>query len=290
MSTELGGIDLLGGGGEPAAASLLDGDLLGGSLLDSVGSGGGGLSGIFSAEPAASSGLGATLAPELASLPHERGTTTISNDPAISVTAAKVWGPETLTIVLFFENVGSGACQGVRVELEVPPQLTVSSGGATQFQLDLEPQGVAQRTLELRCSTIVSGTTIKGTCKHNRTGFFAVSVVAGDLVRPAASFTTAQFGAAWSAAKAQNQRSQKVSSARVKNAQGFIDAVSGALHLHPVQIIGSEAILAGYVMGSPDTLCLVHGKATLSGIDVLTRSSSAQCSAAVLAHCAAVCN
>lgn len=58
------------------------------------------------------------------------------------------------------------------------------------------------------------------------------------------------------------------------------------MHLHPVEVIGTEAILFGQVLQDPNQVCLVHGKVISGGVEVLARADTPQVAQAIVAGCA----
>ena len=57
------------------------------------------------------------------------------------------------------------------------------------------------------------------------------------------------------------------------------------VHLHPIQVIGTEAILCGQLLSDASVKCMVHGTVGPSKVDLIVRAANPQFSQAVLAQC-----
>jgi len=107
-----------------------------------------------------------------------------------------------------------------------------------------------------------------------------VGLNAVEMVR-AAPIASQAYGQHW---KTHNKEAKvQVRLSCVHNSAEFMSRVRSELHMHPVQTIGQENIVAGRVLVAAPSpvLCLVHGKVTGDGVnpaqlDVIVRSQSSE--------------
>eukprot|EP00035_Acanthoeca_spectabilis_P034808 m.31001 g.31001 ORF g.31001 m.31001 type:complete len:1232 (-) comp6877_c0_seq1:65-3760(-) len=279
-----------------ATPNFMD-DLMGGpSLLGDLGSLGSVGSGAAMGGPvselagSALSGMGnpSEIPFELQKSPHRRDTGPISADTSINVTVAHVWEAEALTLVLFFENKTPGPLHGVSVAMDVSAPLQLLPGSPSDFLLSFSAQNdFAQQVLRFGATTVATGISVKGsfTYGNGKKGFLNVNLQAGDLLRPCV-ITTETFGGLWEGRQfAAGQRAHTFPGVKLSSAEVLMEKLASVVHLHPIQVIGSEAILCGQVLGSAGTQCMVHATVGASKVDLMVRSANPQFSQAVMAHC-----
>lgn len=125
--------------------------------------------------------------------------------------------------------------------VDVPAQLQSLNGSPTAFTVSMGPRETAQQILTYSATTVTSGISIKGQFSYQdvrmapKKGFYNVSIIAGDLLRPC-SITTEQFGSFWGGAGYNaSQRQQTIQSSKLTNVNDFMSSMADAVHLHQVQ-------------------------------------------------------
>eukprot|EP00040_Diaphanoeca_grandis_P011727 m.60127 g.60127 ORF g.60127 m.60127 type:complete len:1231 (-) comp22804_c1_seq1:183-3875(-) len=230
----------------------------------------------------------------LQTFPHMMITTPLSKDSAIELTCAKIWKPEAFGLVLFLKNSSMESIQSIAVTLDVPSQLSPLDSTSSAFTLSVNGTSTVQKVLSYSTQTVATGMSIKGQYSYTsfgapKKGFFSVTILAGDLTRKSV-ITTEQFGGLWeSPGFGPSHRAQTVQSTVFKGPEEFIQGLASSLHLHAVQVIGTEAILCGQILANSNAKCLIHGKVNGSRVELSVRSTSAQYSQAVISQCVSTC-
>mmetsp|Transcript_23757 Transcript_23757/g.62092 ORF Transcript_23757/g.62092 Transcript_23757/m.62092 type:complete len:1254 (+) Transcript_23757:47-3808(+) len=279
----------------PAFGNLLGGPSLGldlGAGASSTAMGGGDLLGglgLGGGAAAASASNTSELPADLTSYRNRRDGTRVSTDTSIEVTAAHVWKNDEIVLVLFFQNKTQGPIPGVSVSIDASAELQLRPGSTSKFTLSLAaPGSYAQQVLRFGASTISTGAAVQGNFTYGgNTGYIKIGLQAGDVVRPC-PITTDVFASQWDSPQfAAGQRAQSFPGVKLASAEGLMQSLAEGVNLHPIQVIGSEAILCGQILGNASTKCLVHGTVSGSKVDLMVRSASAQFSQAVMTNCGA---
>ena len=287
--------DLLGGGLDSTAAAPV-GDLLGGfggggggalvsDLLGGLGSG----SGLGAASAASGSSAGPGVLPaDLADLPNTRNDTSVCSNPSVEITYAKVKKPNALAVVLFVRNCSGGALSGLTIQLEAAAELT---GSASSIIVSSAAGEMTVHVVEYTCTAPAAGMALKGQFNTaTLAGGCSIPFSPSDFLR-AMAIDTPTFGANWQQLdQFKAEKSGNLPNSKWSSVTGFMAGLVEAIGLHPVQIINQEAILAGTVLGNPNTICLVHGKLTGNVVDLLVRTTSAIFSQAVATESLAASN
>lgn len=194
-------------------------------------------------------------------------------------------------MVLFIQNKeATRQLPGVVTRLDIPPDVLRLDSTSNQMTDNISGGCTVQHVMHLSAKNVSSAMSIKAQVSFTDaslkacTAYVNISLAAGDFLRPK-TLSTEQFGSMWGSTG--SERKQKLAGLAVKTAQDFMDLISTQIHLHPVQIIGTEAICAGQVLADGNRTCLAHGKLMQSGVELTVRSSSTVFSEAVIRHFAA---
>jgi len=230
----------------------------------------------------------------LQAFPHAMISVPLSKDGIVELTYAKVWKNDSLSLVLFVKNVSMESIQSIAFTLDVPSQLSPLDATSSTFSVNVNGSSTAQKVLSYSTQSVSTGMTIKGQYAYtasgaSKKGYFGVTILAGDLTR-ASVITTEQFGGLWeSPGFSTSHRSQTISNSTFSGPDTFIQGLAAVLHLHAVQVIGTEAILCGQVLANAGSKCLIHGKVNGARVELSVRSSTAQYSQAIVSQCVAAC-
>ena len=145
--------------------------------------------------------------------------------------------------------------------------------------------------VEYTCTAPAAGMALKGQFNTaTLAGGCSIPFSPSDFLR-AMAIDTPTFGANWQQLdQFKAEKSGNLPNSKWSSVTGFMAGLVEAIGLHPVQIINQEAILAGTVLGNPNTICLVHGKLTGNVVDLLVRTTSAIFSQAVATESLAASN
>jgi hypothetical protein len=102
--------------------------------------------------------------------------------------------------------------------------------------------------------------------------------------RPVLKLTIA-FADACATRYAKGQRAKAFAGVKLSSADELMQRLSDVVHLHPIQVIGSEAILCGQLLSDSSVKCMVHGTVGPSKVDLMVRAANPQFSQAVLTQC-----
>eukprot|EP00002_Diphylleia_rotans_P013246 TRINITY_DN2580_c0_g1_i14.p1 TRINITY_DN2580_c0_g1~~TRINITY_DN2580_c0_g1_i14.p1 ORF type:complete len:1005 (-),score=216.92 TRINITY_DN2580_c0_g1_i14:162-3176(-) len=111
-----------------------------------------------------------------------------------------------------------------------------------------------------------------------------IAMPISDYIRPFA-LTTDAFGQKWG--QSEFERRIRINTSSVTTPQEYLSKLEKNLNIHPIQIIGWEAISAGNVI-TRNLVCLIHGKLTGQTLDITIRTKEKQLSSSLADACQAV--
>jgi AP-4 complex subunit epsilon-1 len=210
----------------------------------------------------------------------------------------KVWKSDALVLVVFVRNKTERVMSGVVTRLNLPPEfqkiplIGISESMEDVFTDTLGPRVTRQHIVSVSCKAVSSGIGIRGQTSYTDpsltvgNAFFNVSLAASDFLRPL-EITTEDFGRLWENHTA--ERKQRFMSASIKSPEQLAELLVSRLHIHAVQIIGMEVILAGRVLVFSNELCLVHAQLLGSQqLDITIHTQRPPYSEAIIRNCASI--
>lgn len=171
---------------------------------------------------------------------HELVETSITSDPALEVTYAKVWRRDALILVLFYRNKTSRMLAGTVTQLTFAPELTLLEDTHATFTCSIDGHGIGRQVLTLGCGQPASGMSVKGQISYTdagllaRNAYFNVSLQAADFLR-SCELSTDEYGQAWE--KVSAERKQRFSPTPFKTPEQLVAMVKQHLHLSLVQVL-----------------------------------------------------
>ena len=128
------------------------------------------------------------------------------------------------------------------------------------------------------------GTLRYSVSKNSKILNFEQELPACNLFRPLA-MSTEQFGEKWTSTSCDTRENVIMTSRR--SCEVVVSSVAKYLHFEAVDIKGSEAILAGSVLG--DDVCLLHMNVVNADVELWVKSSSKKLSGMIMKECLSAC-
>ncbi|XP_065884904.1 uncharacterized protein [Dysidea avara] len=198
-------------------------------------------------------------------------------DDTLRVTVTKVMKPKELILVLFLTNQKQVNLVDVITSVNTSSNLEAKLTNPHDNNSFLD-QLSSFATIRHLCTVVpvspghnmnVHGKITYKVNLSTKRLFFDLNIQSVDLIRPLL-IDTDSFGKKWGSFK--NEKRHKKVSSHIKTPEMYMEVVKTKLNLHPIQIIGKEAIAAGTFL--PSTPCLLHGKLSSAGLDVWVKSTS----------------
>eukprot|EP01102_Stenamoeba_stenopodia_P016901 TRINITY_DN5972_c0_g1_i1.p1 TRINITY_DN5972_c0_g1~~TRINITY_DN5972_c0_g1_i1.p1 ORF type:complete len:1192 (-),score=301.43 TRINITY_DN5972_c0_g1_i1:58-3633(-) len=211
---------------------------------------------------------------------HDTKQLLTKSDSQLSISYFKCWKPDETLVVLFFGNSGAGELLKCTASLETPANLKselVGDKGVTirhnQVLIQsLAPKETTVALVKLRFRQHSFSANIEGKVqyvndqKENKHVSFSVAVDLIDLLRPN-PINTPKFGELW---PSHTHESKAVfTSTNFKSPKEYLTFLQSKLNVHPIEIIGIEAIASAKLINS-ESLVMVHSKINNAGIVEVT--------------------
>ncbi|XP_065178615.1 AP-4 complex subunit epsilon-1-like [Sycon ciliatum] len=222
------------------------------------------------------------LPASLQAFPHNSIREDLCADDSVRLAVQRVWRPGAAVFVFYVTNSKQTNVDGVKFQIQPPSAFQAeyvdSSPGVSGWSgVTVAASQTACFVLNVSGKTVAKTMVMKGELAYQagaataaKRQIFSMNILLSDLLRPL-EVTTNEFGGRWGST---SHESKTKLSTSIPDLPSFMERVQNRIRIHPVQIIGNEAIAAGTILGNPGTHCLVHSKLVSGQLDLWVRSAS----------------
>lgn len=222
---------------------------------------------------ASQAGMPASLQAQLSGSLTQWSPTRVAGDAVLEIQTAKVHRSQELAVVVVVQNNSASPLNGVEVVLDPPRNLQVSYIGEPQPAIqgnrltisNVSARSKAYVVVKLGVLDIAPSMALRGQIGYKgdrgvTSLSFQTIIEVSDLLRPVA-LSTEEFGQKWPTFG--DGKRIKVQQSSVTTTADYARRVKEVLCINPVQVIGTEVISAGELMGT-GKLVLVHAALDLT--------------------------
>ncbi|KAL2093414.1 hypothetical protein ACEWY4_010726 [Coilia grayii] len=225
------------------------------------------------------------IPPELRDLPRSE-VTPLSSDQRLCVSCCRVQREEALVLLLLLSGASGPALLDVSLELQCHPLKVASLRGNAVERLPAQGVSVCWYTLlmeEPHTHVMVSGSvTYREEAGHTHTLDISTKLSLADFLRPL-PLSTEEYGRLWLSISQDVKQNLQLLHPDTDPLHSSLTLLRDKLHLHIVDIIGSEGILACQLLKG--AVCLLHCRVHGGALAVWLRSAVAGLPDCLLYHC-----
>ncbi|KAI1904057.1 hypothetical protein AGOR_G00001760 [Albula goreensis] len=226
-----------------------------------------------------------SLPAELEGLPHSE-LLSLASDRSLSLSACKVYREDAVELILFIRNTGTSSLLDLSLQLN-SENLKVSDGPNRTIQ-SLSDHGVMTSQHGVVMETPLVQATVGGTLiYHAQSGSanelqFSLGFTLTDFIRPL-PLRTEDYGKLWLSISHDVKQNLQLLRDEDNPLLATLNVLKEKLHLHLVDIIGTEGLLACHLL--PGHPCLLHCHAHAGSLAVWLRSPVSDLPDCLLYHC-----
>eukprot|EP00697_Spironema_sp_BW2_P010272 gnl/Spiro4/25436_TR12687_c0_g1_i1.p1 gnl/Spiro4/25436_TR12687_c0_g1~~gnl/Spiro4/25436_TR12687_c0_g1_i1.p1 ORF type:complete len:1239 (-),score=303.72 gnl/Spiro4/25436_TR12687_c0_g1_i1:57-3773(-) len=223
------------------------------------------------------------LRSELDAFPrHPSPAARLCENPEFMLKYFKVFKPNETVIVVLITNTGSTTASQCSLELSLPSSISVRYGGDPAPIPSSTPNRLGLSSINVRSTCAITialapqlqaataaDASLTGALRNGPGALlqFSLPITAGDFIRPLA-ISTQEYAAKWPSLPA--EKKVRVSPTALTMPNDLMTRASSLLNLHPVEVIGMEAITAGQLLDGRHVL--MHARMTPGAVDLMIRS------------------
>ncbi|KAL0968794.1 hypothetical protein UPYG_G00271970 [Umbra pygmaea] len=234
--------------------------------------------------------LSSHMPPELCGLARSELTRLCPDqDPSLALSACRVYTEEALVLVVFIHNNTDSALQQMALQL-TSSELEISCASSRLLE-EVKGQSVGVCQYSVVMKRISVRVELSGLLSYQRPPGqpqarpFSLSLSLKHFIRPLA-VSTGEYGKMWlSFSHDVKQNLRLVTAGDRDPLSTTLDMLKEKLHLHVVDIIGSEGIVACRVLQGRSQPCLLHCRVHADALAVWLRSPVPELPDSLLYHC-----